>query len=110
MSVRDGLDLGTPAGRLMANVLASVAAYENEVRSERIVAGQNAARAEGKQWGGSRRGRHLRISNEQIETILRLHKEGGKGAKVAAIARATGLSRPSVYGVLAEKNGSASGE
>jgi DNA invertase Pin-like site-specific DNA recombinase len=28
ISLRDGLDLSTPAGRLMANVLASVAAYE----------------------------------------------------------------------------------
>ena len=45
VSVRDGLDLGTPAGRLMANVLASVAAYENEVRSERIISGQAVARA-----------------------------------------------------------------
>jgi len=28
VSLRDGLDLNTPAGRLMAHVLASVAAYE----------------------------------------------------------------------------------
>src|SRR5690242_15899508 len=33
VSLKDGLDLSTPAGRLMANVLASVAAYETEVRS-----------------------------------------------------------------------------
>ena len=42
VSLRDGVDLSTAAGRLIANVLASVAAYENEVRSERIVAGQHA--------------------------------------------------------------------
>ena len=42
VSLKDGLDLVTPAGRLMANVLASVAAYETEVRAERIVAGQAA--------------------------------------------------------------------
>src|SRR4051812_17226493 len=35
VSLKDGLDLSTPAGRLMANMLASVAAYETEVRSER---------------------------------------------------------------------------
>ena len=39
----------------MANVLASVAAYENEVRSERIRAGQAVAHANGKRWGGSER-------------------------------------------------------
>ena len=32
VSLKDGLDLSTPAGRLMANVLASVAAYETEIR------------------------------------------------------------------------------
>ena len=105
VSIRDGVDLTTPSGRLMAGVLASVASYENEVRSERIVAGQAAARAEGKQWGGSKQGRRIKVSNEQIETILRLHKEGGKSGQVASIARATGLSRPSVYTVLAEQNG-----
>ncbi|HMB03498.1 MAG TPA: recombinase family protein [Isosphaeraceae bacterium] len=47
VSWRDGLDRATPAGRLMANVLASVAQYETEVRAERIVAGQAAARARG---------------------------------------------------------------
>jgi DNA invertase Pin-like site-specific DNA recombinase len=47
-SLKDGIDLSTPAGRLIAGVLASVAAYENEVRYERITAGQAAARAAGK--------------------------------------------------------------
>ncbi len=109
VSVRDGVDLATPAGRLMANVIASVACYENEVRSERIVAGQAAARAEGKRWGGSKQGRRIKVSDEQVETVLRLHNEGGKSGKVAAIARATGLSRPSVYAVLAEQNSSGFG-
>src|SRR5689334_9756488 len=54
VSLKDGLDLSTPAGRLMANVLASVAAYETEVRAERVLAGQAAARAAGKRWGGSK--------------------------------------------------------
>src|SRR5436190_4383495 len=52
-SVRDGLDLFTASGRLIAHVLASVAVYKNEVRSERIVAGQAVAKASGKTWGGS---------------------------------------------------------
>ena len=45
VSLKDGIDLSTAAGRLIANVLASVAEYENEVRSERVRAGQDAARA-----------------------------------------------------------------
>lgn len=96
-SLRDGLDLSTAAGRLMANVLASVAAYETEVRAERILAGQAAARAKGKTWGGSEKGRRIKVNDEQIRLIHRMKAEG---EKVAAIARATGLSRPTIYDVL----------
>src|SRR5688572_22822380 len=71
-SLRDKVDRSTPAGRLMANVLASVAAYENEVRSERIRAGQEVARARGKRWGGSQKGRRLSVTVEQERTICRL--------------------------------------
>ena len=53
VSLKEGLDLSTAAGCLMANVLASVAQFETELRSERILAGQAAARAQGKRWGGS---------------------------------------------------------
>jgi DNA invertase Pin-like site-specific DNA recombinase len=97
ISVRDGVDLSTPAGRMMANVLASVAAYENEVRSERIVAGQEAARAAGKRWGGSKKGRRLTVTDEQIAIIRHMDTEG---ASKSAMSRATGLSRPTVYAVL----------
>jgi len=45
VSLMDSIDLGTPSGRLIANVLASVAAYETEVRGERVRAGQQAALA-----------------------------------------------------------------
>jgi DNA invertase Pin-like site-specific DNA recombinase len=40
----------------MANVLASVAQYETEVRAERVLAGQAVARANGKRWGGLEEG------------------------------------------------------
>ncbi len=99
VSVKDGLDLGTPSGRLVANILASVAAYETEVRGERVAAGQAVARAAGKTWGGPRKGGALRlkVTAEQEEAIRRMKSEG---VKVASIARATGLSRPTVYSVL----------
>ena len=71
-SSKDGLDLVTPAGRLMANILAGVAAYETEVRAERIHAGQAAARDRGVRWGSSVRGRRIRATAEQIAVIRRL--------------------------------------
>lgn len=73
------------------------AAYETEVRAERVLAGQAAARAAGKKWGGSQKGRLLTVTPEQVAAVQRMHAEG---AKIAAIARATGLSRPTVYRLL----------
>jgi DNA invertase Pin-like site-specific DNA recombinase len=97
VSIRDGLDLATAAGRLVANMLASVAAYENEVRAERILAGQEAARAAGKTWGGSKPGRRVRVTDEAVAVVKRLRSEN---ASIAGIARATRLSRPTIYGLL----------
>jgi DNA invertase Pin-like site-specific DNA recombinase len=97
VSVKDGLDLETLAGRLMANVLASVAAYETEVRAARITAGQAAARESGKTWGGSPPGRRLKVTAEQEAMVHRLRRGG---EKVAVIARTTGLSRPTIYRIL----------
>jgi len=97
VSIRDGIDLSTAAGRLMANVLASVAAFENEIRAERSKAGQEAARASGKRWGGSKKGRRIKVTDEAVESIRRMAAEG---ATKTAMSRATGLSRPTVYAVL----------
>jgi len=97
-SLRDSLDLETAAGRLMANVLASVAAYETEVRSERQRAGIAAARAKGKSWGGSAPGRRISVTDDQVATVRKLHREK---LPIARIARSVGLSRPTVYRLLA---------
>jgi DNA invertase Pin-like site-specific DNA recombinase len=97
VSLRDGVDLDTAAGRLMANVLASVAAYENEVRSERIRAGQAAAKAAGKTWGGSKQGVRRKVTVVQEAVIRSLRKDG---LPIKRIAAAVGLSRPTVYSVL----------
>ena len=97
VSLKDGLDLSTPAGRLMAHVLASVAQYETEVRAERILAGQAAARAAGKVWGGGKPGRRVRLSEEKEQVIKQLSRQG-KG--ISEIARVVGLSRPTIYKAL----------
>lgn len=97
VSLKDGIDLNTAAGRLVANVLASVAQYEAEVRAERVLAGQSVARADGKRWGGSKKGRRISVTDDQVRMIKRMAGEGGK---VARIARATGLSRPTIYRFL----------
>ena len=97
VSLKDSLDLSTPAGRLMANVLASVSQFETEVRAERIISGQQAARAAGKVWGGGKPGRRVRLSEEKEKAIRRLHADG---KPIAEIARIVELSRPTVYKAL----------
>ncbi len=82
---------------MMANVLASVAAYETEVRGERIRAGIAAAKAEGKTWGGRAEGSRSRATADKANAVRKLHEAG---ESVTAIARATGISRPTVYSLL----------
>jgi DNA invertase Pin-like site-specific DNA recombinase len=94
VSLREGFDLATPAGRLMAGVLASVAAYETEVRKERQLAGIAKAKIEGKRWGGRRAGTRVRLTEEKEGVIRQLH---GEGKSVAFIARTVGLTRKTVY-------------
>lgn len=97
VSLRDGLDLSTPAGRLMANVLASVAQYETEVRGERVGAGQTVARKKGKRWGGSKPAVRKVVTDAQVRTIRDMKR---KGERIADIARTVGLSRPTIYAIL----------
>ena len=101
VSLKDSVDLETPAGRLIANVLASVAAYETEIRGERVKAGQAAARAAGKKWGGSHKGRRLKVTDEQVKAIISMKAQG---EKVASIARTVSLSRLTIYRVLESYN------
>lgn len=98
VSLKEGLDLATPAGRLMAGMLAAVAQYETEVRGERVTAGLAAAKAAGKTLGRPA-GIHTptKVTPEQTALIQRLH---GEHTPIAAIARATGLTRPTVYAHL----------
>jgi DNA invertase Pin-like site-specific DNA recombinase len=102
VSLREGLDLSTPAGRLMAHVLASVAQYETEVRAERVRAGQAVAKANGKRWGGSKKGRRVKVTPQQAKVVRQMHQEG---EPIAAIARTIGVSRPTVYSLLKDGNG-----
>ncbi len=97
VSLKDGFSLASPAGRLQARILASVAEFETEIRQERIVAGQQVARRKGKTWGGSEKGWRWRVTDEQVTAIAEM-----KAARtpIAKIARITGLSRPTIYRVL----------
>ena len=97
VSLKDGFSLASPAGRLHARILASVAEYETEVRAERVAAGQAVARRKGKKWGGSKKGWRWKVTDEQVVAV---HEMKTAGKKIAHISRVTGLSRPTIYRVL----------
>jgi DNA invertase Pin-like site-specific DNA recombinase len=100
-SLRDGsLDPSTPTGRLIYTILASVAAYETEVRKERQMAGIQAVRnLHGGRcpWGGSKPGRRLKVTEEKERWVRKLKAEG---RKMTEIARLVGLTRQTCYTIL----------
>jgi DNA invertase Pin-like site-specific DNA recombinase len=97
VSLREGIDMNTPAGRLMLVVLAGVSQYETEVRKERQFAGIARAKEAGKRWGGRRPGCRVKVTVEKEALILKLH---GEGHPIAAISRLTVLTRKTIYRVL----------
>jgi DNA invertase Pin-like site-specific DNA recombinase len=97
VSLKDGIDLSTAAGRMLAHVLASIAQFETELRAERVRAGQAAAKANGKSIGGRRPGTRVKLTVEKERAVKQLHKAG---TPITEIARSLQLSRPTIYAAL----------
>ena len=55
ISLRDNLDLSTPSGRLMFQIIGAMAEFERALIQERVGAGLRSARAKGKRLGRPRR-------------------------------------------------------
>lgn len=85
------LDTSTPTGKLMMNVLGSVAQFEREMMLERQREGIAKAKAEGKYRG------RAPTARAKTDEILDLR---GQGLGATAIARELGISVRSVYRVL----------
>lgn len=100
VSQRDGIDLSTPAGRMLAGVLASVAQYETEVRCERQVAGIANAKAGGKKLGGSKKGRMTRRVAKQRDAVLSLWADGHSQVSIAGSLK---LNRETVAKIISDR-------
>ena len=85
-----GVDLKTPAGRLVFGVLAQIAEFERELIKERVTAGIAAARKRGVAFGR----RHTLRPNQRLEAV-RMHLEEGKS--IGQIAALFGCGRTVVH-------------
>jgi DNA invertase Pin-like site-specific DNA recombinase len=83
VSLRDNLDLTTPAGRLMFQIIGAMAEFERALIQERVKAGLRNARAKGKRLGRPR----VTVNVSRI-AFLR-----GQGRSWAQIVAETGVSK-----------------
>lgn len=95
VSLKDGFDLNTPVGRLIAGILASIAEWELEQNSMRIKAGLRRKRESG--WKPKPKRKRTKLTPEKMATLKAMHKQGRTPTK---IAESLGISRKHVYDVL----------
>jgi DNA invertase Pin-like site-specific DNA recombinase len=94
-SLREGIDTSNASGRMVAGVLASLAELELELGRERRTAARDARRARGQSIG-----RPKALDAAKTALAQRMH---GSGESASTIARTLGVSRATVYRVLAEQ-------
>ncbi len=93
-SLREGIDTSNATGRMVAGVLASLAELELELGRERRAAAREARRARGQAVG-----RPKALDAAKTALAQRMH---ASGESASTIARTLGVSRATVYRVLAE--------
>ncbi|MCW2660670.1 MAG: resolvase [Mycobacterium sp.] len=94
-SLREGIDTSNATGRMVAGVLASLAELELELGRERRAAARAARRARGQHIG-----RPKALDKSKSALALRMHASGESASTIAATL---GVSRATVYRVLAEQ-------
>ncbi len=91
-SVKDGIDPNTTSGRLMLNMLATLAEYERELITERVNAGIAAAKASGTVFG-----RPPAEPSVIAEKLAIVNDARAKGRTAIDAARLVGWSRATLY-------------
>jgi DNA invertase Pin-like site-specific DNA recombinase len=94
-SLREGIDTTNATGRMIAGVLASLAELELELGRERRATAREARRARGQSIG-----RPKVLDEKKAALAMRMH---ASGESASTIANTLGVSRATVYRVLAEQ-------
>jgi len=87
ISLRDNLDLSTPSGRLMFQIIGAMAEFERALIQERVRAGLRNARAKGKRLGRPR----ADLSETRVAALR------ASGASLRAIAKELGVGVGTVH-------------
>jgi DNA invertase Pin-like site-specific DNA recombinase len=86
VSLRDNLDLSTPSGRLMFQIIGAMAEFERSLIQDRVRAGRRKAKLKGKTLGRPRR----------ITSVKEMAQLRERGASFREIAKAMGVSPATV--------------
>src|SRR6266542_1342578 len=89
VSLRDNLDLSTPSGRLMFQIIGAMAEFERALIQERVRAGLRNAQAKGKRLGRPRR----------VVDAARIADLRSAGASWRSISRELGIGIATLYRV-----------
>jgi DNA invertase Pin-like site-specific DNA recombinase len=89
------IDTTTPTGKLMFDVLASIAEFETALRGERQAEGIAKAKENGVKFGAKKK-----LSTEQLAEMVQLREEGG--VRIKDLAATFGISKASVYRLMNE--------
>jgi DNA invertase Pin-like site-specific DNA recombinase len=87
VSLKDNLDLSTPSGRLMFQIIGAMAEFERSLIQERVRSGLKNARAKGKRLGRPT----VQIDSAEIAHLR------NEGLSMAAIAQQLGVSVGTVF-------------
>ena len=87
------IDTSTPTGKLLFNMLASIAEFETEIRRERQLEGIEKAKEKGVQFG-----RKAKLSEDEVRDM---RQKRADGVLIKDLMSDYGISKASVYRLLA---------
>ncbi len=90
--VDQNIDTSTPTGKLLFNMLASIAEFETEIRKERQMEGISKAKSKGVKFGAK-----PKLTDGEVEEM---RKKRSKGVLIKNLMKEYGLSKASIYRLL----------
>ena len=98
VSITENMDTTTTTGRLLFNIVGSLAEFEKDLIRERTVAGLKAARARGRLGG-----RPKSLSKQKVQLLIAMHKD--LTTPVSEILETLNISKSTMYKYLRENTG-----